>query len=129
MLYLFVAGTLQMKVQQEVIEFGNRADIGLWLNDHVGPRETIFLEPVGYIGYYSNGNMLDYPGIVSPAVARISGSHSMEEAIESLEPDWLVLRPDEVSNPQGAEEVYRQYRLEKPSTSGGSWTTTISFQG
>ena len=114
MLYMFAASTLQMKVQQEVIEFGNRAEIGLWLSDHVGHKETIFLEPVGYIGYYSNGNMLDYPGIVSPAVARISGSHSMEEAIESLEPDWLVLRPHEVANLQRAEEVYREYRLEKP---------------
>ena len=53
-------------VQQSVIEDGLRQPIGLWLRDHAKtPHDSVMLEPLGYIGYYSGLKMLDYPGLAS----------------------------------------------------------------
>jgi hypothetical protein len=82
-----------MKIQQRQVEQGNREAIGLWLRDHVRPRETVFLEPLGYIGFFSNARMLDWPGLVAPPViqARKNGLTFVATAA-ALQPDWTVLR-------------------------------------
>jgi len=94
---------VEMRVQQKEIETGQRRQIGLWLRDHAhGPHDTVFLEPLGYIGYFSQLKMLDWPGLSSAEViaARrqlppITYPH-WGRLIEKLDPDWLVLRPWEV---------------------------------
>lgn len=83
-----------MRIQEKDIEMGNRARIGLWLKGHVNPGETVFLEPSGYIGYFSGAAIVD-PGLLTPrAVRLITREHrTMFTLIPDLKPDWVVLRP------------------------------------
>ena len=58
-----------VKVQQDVVEWGNRKVIGEWLRANAsGPDDTVFLECLGYIGFFSRLKMYDCPGLGSPEV-------------------------------------------------------------
>lgn len=100
---LFIATAWQLRNQQSIIEAGQRRQIGEWLKAQAAsPRDTVFLEPLGYIGYFSGLKMLDFPGLASPEVVAArgrAGSHAYpycwSELIMDLQPDWLVLRPYE----------------------------------
>jgi hypothetical protein len=95
---LLTKSAWQMKWQQEIIEKQRQA-IGLWLRaNRQSPNDTVFLEPLGYIGYFSQMKMFDYPGMSSPEViaARRKVGESYADLIAALNPDWLVLRPREV---------------------------------
>jgi hypothetical protein len=83
---------------RQVVELGERRTIGLWLRAGAGPDEAIYLECPGYIGYYSDRLVLDYPGLVAPEVlaARRSGPDDFAGVGMTLRPEWLVLRPVEV---------------------------------
>ena len=48
--------------RQIEIEMGNRVPVGLWLREHGQPQETVYTEPLGYIGYFSGMRMIDWPG-------------------------------------------------------------------
>ena len=95
-----LTGAYEMRMQQRVIENGTRTQVGLWLNEHARtPNDTVLLECVGYIGFYSNLKMFDYPGITSPesvAAIRKVGLDNFAGIITELKPDWLVLRPKEL---------------------------------
>jgi len=94
-LILFVSVGRQLQQQQRLIEWGLRAQIGHDLADWAaGPQDTVFLEPLGYIGYFSNLAMRDTPGLSSPEVVAIgkSGHTRMGKIIPRLQPDWVVLR-------------------------------------
>lgn len=99
---LTVATAVEVKVQQEVIETGNRKEIGLWLKEHAAsPGDTVFLECLGYIGFYSQLKMLDVPGLASPEVVAVRRELRTDEfapLIRRLRPDWLVLRPGEIES-------------------------------
>lgn len=99
--YLTLCAAYQFRIQQMIIEQGNRKQIGLWLHEHASsPSDRVFLECLGYIGFYSNLKMYDYPGMSSPEVVaarRTLHSDSFAELIEYLRPEWLVLRPGEVN--------------------------------
>jgi hypothetical protein len=59
----------------------------------------VFLEPLGYIGFYSQLKMLDFPGLSSREVVEARKRTSTDRAaalIRELQPDWLVLRSQEV---------------------------------
>jgi len=111
---LFVNTVTQMYFQQRIIEDGNRKQIGEWLFTHSGVNDRIFLEPVGYIGYFSQRKMLDYPGLVSPEVARLARKYSpfdFTDIIDQLKPEWLVLRPSSIPSIKAIKNG--TYRLEK----------------
>jgi len=101
----------EIAVQQEYVENQHRRVIGEWLRENVKPRETIYVESLGYIGYFSNGTMLDWPGLVAPAVvdARRKGWQGMITAIGVLTPDWLVLREDEFRQAAGTLYIANNY--------------------
>ena len=97
--WLFVAVTVQLRTQQRVIEWGVRAPIGRSLkNSALSPHETVFLEPLGYIGFFSNLSMRDTPGLCAPDVVKLrkAGVLSMGALVTALKPDWAVLRASEV---------------------------------
>jgi hypothetical protein len=96
-LSIFAVTTLQMKIQQEEVEMGNRARIGEWLRTNGRPTDTVYLEPLGYIGYFSGLRMIDFPGLVSPQVVRLRRDKGLNKATLTTEilPDWVVLRPME----------------------------------
>jgi hypothetical protein len=97
---LFLCAAWQLRVQQREIEDGTRKQIGLWLRQQAaGPADTVFLEPLGYIGFFSQLKMLDTPGLCAPEVVaaeRKLQTANLGEVIAELRPNWVVLRPAEV---------------------------------
>ena len=98
-LTITVLAAQQLELQQTIIEHGQRREIGRWLRSHSTPADTVFLEPLGYIGFYSNLKMLDYPGLSSPEVVAARRRASARDypgcwpaLIIDLSPTWLVLR-------------------------------------
>lgn len=108
---LLVSGSLlltavtarQCQVTMEVVEQPVRRAVGEWLKKHAASEhDTVFLEPLGYIGFYSGLKMFDFPGLCSPEmiVARKlapsrSYPYSWGTLIPMLRPDWLAIRPFE----------------------------------
>jgi len=97
---LTLGNAYQLRLQQTIVEEGNRTKIGLWLNEHASsPSDQVFLECLGYIGFYSNLKMYDFPGLSSPEVVaarkKLQSDH-YADLIDYLKPKWLVLRPNEV---------------------------------
>jgi hypothetical protein len=116
---LFSCVAFQLRIQQEVVENGNRMQIGLWLKDNAETKmDTVFSEPIGYIGFFSNLKILDFPGLTSPemvAARRKLKTDNFTILIDYLEPDWVVLRPGEVKkinahNPLLLNETYKLAR-------------------
>ncbi|MEW6306601.1 MAG: hypothetical protein AB1705_24310 [Verrucomicrobiota bacterium] len=106
----------QLRHQQRLVEEGVRKELGLWLAQHAAsPRDTVFLESLGYIGFYSQLKMYDFPGLASREVvaarARLR-SDNWTRLIRELKPDWVVLRGYEVANLAGADPglLTREYR-------------------
>lgn len=101
-MFVLVGSARQLQVQQALIEDGMRVPVGRWLRAHAAtPHDSVMLEPLGYIGYYSNLKMLDYPGLASKEVVEARkrlGAARQNQAYLELKPDWLVLRPNEVKN-------------------------------
>lgn len=118
---LSIATARQLRFQQQLIEDGHRRVIGEWLKANAaGPQESVFLEPLGYIGYFSGLKMLDFPGLSSREMitARLQAEgrsypDCWSELIRSLLPDWLVLRPYEagVIKAQDYDLLGREYHL------------------
>lgn len=93
-LTVFGLTAYEMKVQQAEVEDGNRIPVGLWLRDHVGPAERIYLEPLGYVGFFCGRHVVDWPGLVSPDVVRARRQKRTDywSMIGEVRPDWVVLR-------------------------------------
>jgi hypothetical protein len=88
----------EMKVEQELSATAVRRKTGEWLHDHARPGDTVFMEPLGHIGYFSGLKTFDYPGLSSREVVRAIKVIRMDWAfmVEYLSPDWMVLRPFEI---------------------------------
>jgi hypothetical protein len=78
--------------------------VGLWIRDNTPLDATVYTEPVGAIGYYSERQMLDAVGLVAPQVTPYIARSAMKgnydnyaEAINALQPDYAVLREGEYS--------------------------------
>jgi len=76
--------------------------IGIWLSKNSSKNATVFTEPLGLIGYYSNRYMIDAVGLVSPQMlpfatrsSDLSNYDNYLQAIVTLQPDYAVLRIDE----------------------------------
>jgi len=117
---LTLAVGYQMKAQQEIIEEGNRKQIGLWLRaNSSSPKDTVFVECLGYVGFYSQLKMYDFPGLSSPEVVaawRQLKTNSFALLIGRLQPDWLVLRPNEIGaitseSPEMLETDYKPVKM------------------
>ena len=95
-LLLTLCAAYQLRIQQREIEDGHRKQIGLWLRQNASSKsDTVFLEPLGYIGYFSQLKMLDWPGLCAPEVVAAEKklhTRAWPELILELRPDWLVLR-------------------------------------
>ncbi|HNR33188.1 MAG TPA: tetratricopeptide repeat protein, partial [Candidatus Hydrogenedentes bacterium] len=85
---------------QRHVEDALRKEAGLYLRDRMQPDEAVGGEPLGYMGYYSRGNVYDWPGLDSRAVVAWSranpGKRSLENMLRDLRPEYLFLRDVEV---------------------------------
>jgi hypothetical protein len=98
--WLTVQAAKQLKLQQAIIEDGNRREIGLWLHEHAPPGDTVLLEPLGYIGYFSGLKTYDVPGLSSREMVEVErrfGAWAWGAIAAELHPEWLVLRPNEIA--------------------------------
>ena len=107
----------QLRWQQEIVE-GQRRAVGEWLRAHrATPHDTVYLEPLGYIGYFSQLKMLDHPGLASREViaARRRLGHEWVPIIRELAPDWVVCRPFDPDTTDSARKAWfhDHYRLVK----------------
>lgn len=100
-------GAVQLRHQQRIIETGHRREIGLWLKTQASsPGDSVFLECLGYIGYFSGLKMLDHPGLSSLEMVdarRELATDDWNRLVPRLRPNWLVLRPREVARLGGGE--------------------------
>lgn len=106
----------QMRTEQALVETGVRRQIGEWLRENAGRDDTVFLEPLGYIGYYSQLRTHDIPGLSSPAVVAVvrQGARRYADIIARLQPQWVVLRPSEAARSEfPATGVLQDYILVK----------------
>ncbi|MCX6952259.1 MAG: hypothetical protein NTV51_08850 [Verrucomicrobia bacterium] len=106
----------QMRVHQRLVETGVRRAIGEWLHGHAAPGDTLFLEPLGYIGYFSQLKTYDFPGLSSPEVVAAvrAGARSYPAIIARLKPRWVVLRPHELASQVFLQEpALKDYTLVK----------------
>lgn len=86
----------QARAQQAYIETGLRRVIGEWLREQSRPGDTVFMEPLGYIGYFSGLKTYDWPGMSSREMteAKLIVGTQWGDLIRYLQPTWLVLRPN-----------------------------------
>jgi hypothetical protein len=113
---LLTAVAWQMRVEQRLVENGVRRSVGEWLHQHAARNDTVFLEPLGYIGYFSQLKTYDIPGLSSPEVVAAvrGGARRYADIIARLKPDWVVLRPSEARRPEfPSTGVLQDYRLVK----------------
>jgi hypothetical protein len=90
-----VARTLR---ESQRVEDELRIPIGLWLRGRAAPRDTVMLEPIGYIGYYSGLRVLDTVGLVSPQVLpeyRADERSPYHAIWTRFRPEWILLRAGE----------------------------------
>jgi hypothetical protein len=119
LVFIFSTSLRPLRFKQEVIEWNHRRLIGLWLKEQVAPGEAVFLEPLGYIGYFSRCKMLDWPGLVSPEVVRArrtitrKSGYTWIEVAESLKPAWIVARVAEGEAMKNREFFVKNYELMK----------------
>jgi len=97
--WLTLASARQLKAQQALIETGTRRKIGEWLRVHADPHDAVFLEPLGYIGFFSQLKTYDYPGLSSREVTACIRRQGPGWAglIVAQRPRWAVLRLSEIA--------------------------------
>jgi hypothetical protein len=91
--WLFGAADRRWVIQS--FEESVRKPIGLWLERHTPPDALISMEPIGYIGYYSQRRILDEVGLVSPGVIPFNrrGAGWFTAEVKRYHPDYIVERP------------------------------------
>ena len=99
----------EMALEQIYSATGTRRKAGEWLKEHARPGDTVFMEPLGHIGYFSGLKTYDYPGLSSREMVEAVRALGIDSGhlAEFLCPDWLVLRPHE--QPPMQASVYRLF--------------------
>ena len=74
-----------------------RRSLGLWLRDNTPPDSVVLMEAIGYQGYFSERQILDSAGLISPLVVQLhkesrSNAETFYEIITGPKPDYIVLR-------------------------------------
>jgi hypothetical protein len=87
----------EMAAEQIYSATGVRRKVGEWLKANAQPGDTVFMEPLGHIGYFSGLKTYDFPGLSSKEMTdavRAVGTN-WAYLIDYLSPEWVVLRPQE----------------------------------
>ena len=107
-----------IKMKQEYRFENSLKEIGVWLNENSDPQSTVLLEPLGYIGYYSERKMIDEVGLVTPEVTNLKlQGISSEQYLSVFQPDYAILHCDDALRLHDNEktELARKYTLAKES--------------
>jgi hypothetical protein len=99
-----LAGLAMVPKERKLIAADQRQDeallksTGLMLWQVVKPGETLMLEPIGWIGYYSRARILDAVGLVSPEIIPYFKPGAVSPYLDimaGLKPEWVLLRSGE----------------------------------
>lgn len=113
---LTLASAGQMRAKQQLVYRGNLEQIGRWLKQNAKPNDYVFMEPLGYIGYFSGLRTHDFPGLSSPRMVEVrKGGNGWGRIILELGPEWIVLRDPEAARvnaetPDLLNRIYRRVR-------------------
>ncbi|HXA48685.1 MAG TPA: hypothetical protein VNV86_00205 [Candidatus Acidoferrum sp.] len=111
---LFVTFPAERKVQQ-FVENGGRKQVGIYLGSVMKPGETVGIECLGYVGYYSHRVVYDFPGMCSRTVTTFLKTHPGQRTLvgmwEGLRPTYIAARNKEVL--RAGEWLQRDYELVK----------------
>lgn len=119
-----VAETLR---EGQAVETELRIPIGIWIKEHAQPQDTLMLEPIGYIGYYSGLKItiIDVIGLVSPEALpsyRPNVPCPDHDLWQRLRPDWLLLRAGQLKTLTAFERGLAQdQRLDAAYDAANSW--------
>jgi hypothetical protein len=75
--------------QQETLQTVHR-EIGNYLFGHGEPADVVAAEDIGYMGYYSQLNIIDRDGLVSPEAVPYNRAGQYFELINDFRPEWVV---------------------------------------
>jgi hypothetical protein len=104
--------TIQHDIEDQV-----RLPMGRYLGEVAQPGMTMASESAGYVSYYSNADLYDFPGLTSPAavealqspVPHLLGIYGIAQL---LHPDFLILRPNEAEALKADDpDTFAEYRL------------------
>jgi hypothetical protein len=121
----------EWRIQHE-IEDPVRDAAGRYLGEVTKPGDTIVAEPAGYLAFYTNATLLDYPGLTSTRVVDALRAHPeygiLPGMVALFEPDWIVMRPNELQllrdwYPETAREyeVAREFSVSEADSSLDVW--------
>ena len=134
--FIFTHSLRPLKLKQDAIEWGHRRLIGEWLRDNATPAETIYIECLGYVGYFSHRKIHDWPGLVSPEVVRIRREFNLPpypwgwvRAAEKLRPDWIVARVTENELLKHSAALTGGYKLVKVFNASEAIVAAGEFDG
>jgi hypothetical protein len=70
---------------------------GLWLRQNSDPAARVQLEPLGYVGYYSERVMIDEVGLVTPQMVNLKrqGVFDLDQYIGFFQPDYVLIHCDD----------------------------------
>ncbi len=82
--------------------------IGKWLKVNAAPGDRVMLEPIGYIGYFSNLEVVDVVGLVTPRTNQFYKKQAlapMRDIALAYKPEWCILRLGELQRIIDAEAI------------------------
>lgn len=109
---LFWCGLAQWMISYSIgiQEFQYRAEVGRYIASIARPTDTLFLEPAGFIPFFSKLKTWDEVGLVSPDILpfRISNPKNWWPTFVKAErPIWIVQRPELIDSGK----TYQGYAL------------------
>jgi hypothetical protein len=101
--FYFSAPYLYHLREHQKYAYGSHIKMGQWIAENTPPDSTVFLEPLGYTGYYGDRYMLDSVGLVTPVVIGLKqAGMDQYDMANALRPDYVVLHCDDaVHAPEG----------------------------
>lgn len=105
------AARIEARSRQESYETAHAA-IGRYLAERTRPGEVVYAWDIGYVGYLSGREILDFQGIVSPSVVPYNRRRDYAGVLLDFRPDWAVvgLYSAAAGELLGSPAVRRRYR-------------------
>lgn len=117
----FSSLTLFIKINQISSEYqyekNVRIKVGEFLRDNTPKNSTIYLEPIGIIGYYSERYIYDDAALISPIFLELNrlplNSKNRYKKIQLVNPDYVVLRNKYLKEFYSTTNLTKNYTLVK----------------
>lgn len=98
--------------------------MGMWVRDNINPDALIAVNDVGAITFFSDRNIIDLVGLVSPEILSFKkrGEDGILEYLDMKKPDYLIIFPNWFPKISGMRERFREIyfiKLNYNTISGG----------